>query len=213
MVAIHTIRPAGATDSPIRICSMGEGANPAAKTAELVQAIRAGDSSAADALMPLVYDELRGIAAALMRQCPPDYTLQPTAVVHEVYIRLMGADLDWRDRAHFLAIAASALRHVLVDYARHRNAQKRGGDGQRLTLDAAADRLARSGVDVLALHDALARLGELHERQARVVELRFFGGLGNEDVAHVLGIARSTVADDWRVARLWLLRELGESAP
>jgi RNA polymerase sigma factor (TIGR02999 family) len=161
----------------------------------------------------MVYDELRALAGSFMKRESAGHTLQPTAVVHEVYLKLIDQErADWRDRAHFMAVAAQAIRRVLIDHARHRHAAKRGGDRCRLTLDEAVAPAAARDVDFLAIDDALGRLAELHERQARVVELRFFGGLNIEEAAAVLGISRATVTDDWAVARAWLSRELAEDS-
>lgn len=176
----------------------------------ILDQLAAGDASAADRLMPLVYDEIRAIAGAMMRHERSDHTLDPTALVHEAYVRLADQNrTEWQGRAHFLSVAATVLRRVLVDHARERNAAKRGGGWQRVTLtDADASAATPLDVDVLALDDALTRLAALHERQSRVVTLRFFGGLTSIETAHVLGVARATVADDWTIARAWLSREL-----
>jgi RNA polymerase sigma factor (TIGR02999 family) len=170
-----------------------------------------GDGSAARRLLPLVYDELRAIAARRMRQERLDHTLQPTALVHEAYLRLVDQSrFDWKGRAHFLGVAANTIRLILVDHARKVNAEKRGGDRERTALH---DDLQIAGsttrdLDLLALEDALEKLTRLHPRQARVVELRFFGGLSLEETAEVIGVAQSTIAADWVVAKAWLSREL-----
>jgi RNA polymerase sigma factor (TIGR02999 family) len=176
----------------------------------ILEALNQGDSSAANRLLPLVYDELRALAAHWMRRERADHTLQPTALVHEAYLRLIDqTKADWKSRAHFMAVAAQTIRHVLVDHARKVKADKRGGGRHRTSLhdDLKAD-VGRNDVDLLALEEALERLQQLHPRQARVVELRFFGGLSIEETAHVLDVVRSTVADDWSFARAWLSREL-----
>ncbi len=172
---------------------------------------RRGDQqpASAEALFLEVYGELRALAAARLKQERLGHTLQPTALVHEVYLKLTEQSrAQWRDRDHFFAIAAEAIRRVLVDHARRKGAQKRQGPGQRVTvsdnLDAAADR----GVDILALDDALNRLAEISPRQARVVELRYFGGLETADAARLLGVSETTVKGDWRVARAWLQEAL-----
>jgi RNA polymerase sigma-70 factor (ECF subfamily) len=177
----------------------------------ILDAINKGDSRAADLLLPLVYDELRAIAVRRMRQERHDHTLQPTALVHEAYLRLVDESrFDWKGRAHFLGVAANTIRLILVDHARKVNAEKRGGDRNKTTLhDAFAAPDERREVDLLALEDALQKLSSLHPRQARVVELRYFGGLSLEETAHVIGVAQSTVAADWVVAKAWLARELG----
>jgi RNA polymerase sigma-70 factor (ECF subfamily) len=170
--------------------------------------LSAGDRSAAERLFPLVYEELRALASASMKHEPIGHTLQPTAVVHEAFLRLIDQrKTDWRDRAHFMAIAAQAIRRVLIDYARRRQAAKRGGDRCRITLHEAVTSNQRE-IDLAALDEALDRLAGLNDRQARVVELRFFGGLSIEEAAHVLDVSRATVVDDWTVARAWLSREL-----
>lgn len=166
------------------------------------------DDSAAQELLPLVYAELRRLAGAYFERQAPSHTLQPTALVHEAYMRLVvDRDSGWNGRDHFFAVAAMAMRQILVDHARRRKADKRGGDWERVTLDAAVAP-AGTELDLVDLDAALARLAEHDPRQARVVTLRFFGGLSNEGVAEVLGISRATVANDWRFARAWLAGEL-----
>ncbi|MFO0829353.1 MAG: ECF-type sigma factor [Phycisphaerales bacterium] len=176
----------------------------------ILEALNRGDSSAANRLLPLVYDELRSLASQWMRRERVDHTLQPTALVHEAYIRLIDqSKTDWTSRAHFMAVAAKTIRNVLVDHARRAKADKRGGARHRTTLhDELKAQAGRNDVDLLALEEALEKLQALHPRQAKVVELRFFGGLSLEETAHVLDVARSTVADDWMIARAWLSREL-----
>lgn len=185
-------------------------ADPAAEATRILEALNRGDGKAANALLPLVYDELRAIAERRMRQERIDHTLQPTALVHEAYMRLIDQTrFDWKGRAHFLGVAANTIRLILVDHARKVNADKRGGDRQRTTLsDAIAAEDGRKDVDLLALEDALQKLASLHPRQSRVVELRYFGGLSVEETAVVLGVAPSTVAADWAVSKAWLTREL-----
>jgi RNA polymerase sigma factor (TIGR02999 family) len=163
-------------------------------------------------LLPLVYEELRALAAAYFRREPPDHTLQPTALVHEAYLKLVNqTDAQWKDRAHFFAVAAQAIRRLLIDHSRRRRAAKRQAPN-RVTVELAADTPYHADIDLLVLDDALKRLAELSERQARVVELRFFGGITVEEVAHVLGVSPNTVKGDWRVARVWLQQVLDESA-
>lgn len=175
--------------------------------------LSAGDRSAAGRLFPQIYDELRALAASSMKHEPIGHTLQPTAVVHEAFLRMIDQrNTDWRDRAHFMAIAAQAIRRVLIDHARRRLAAKRGGDRCHLTLHEDVASPDEREIDLAALDDALDRLATLNDRQARVVELRFFGGLSIEDAAHVLGVSRATVVDDWTVARAWLSRELSADA-
>ncbi len=177
---------------------------------DLLQAWASGSAAALDQLMPLVYDELRRQARRYMRAQPVGHTLQTTAVVHEAYLRLVGqSSVEWTGREHFFGVAAKAMRSILVDHARARNAAKRGGAGCAITLDeAAASSEPREGVDVLALHDALDRLAELDERKSRLVELRYFGGLGIDEAAGVLGVSPATVKREWVTARAWLKREL-----
>jgi len=181
------------------------------ESAEVAEALREaaeGDEGAAAALMPLVYDELRSLAAVYLRQERPDHTLEPTAVVNEAFLRMVDQrKTDWKSRAHFIAVAASMIRRVLIDHARASKAAKRGGSWSRVTLD----RPIVEGVDhieMLALEDALKKLEALDERQARVVELRFFGGLGAAETAHVIGVSQRTVEGDWAMAKAWLRREL-----
>ena len=170
--------------------------------------LRDGDSGALNRLWPLVDDELRRLARGLLRRERPDHSVQATALVHEAYLALVEQrTANWQDRAHFLGVAALVMRRFLRDYARRRNAQKRGGQAQRVTLN--DDRLGgRPDVDVLRIDEALTRLAQLSERQARVVELRVFGGLTEEEVAEVVGVTRRTVTRDWVAARAWLSAEL-----
>jgi RNA polymerase sigma factor (TIGR02999 family) len=174
----------------------------------------AGSPAAYDELFPLVYAELRRIAAREMRHERPGRTLQTTALVHEAYLRLLkDASLSFESRAHFLGIAARAMREILIEHARARSARKRGGGAIRLTLDDAVAAVSSPPVDVMALHEALERLARLDERHARVVELRYFGGLSVEESAAALGISPATVKRAWTLARAWLFRELGGAGP
>jgi len=168
--------------------------------------------SPAEDLDALLYGELRALAADFLRRERADHTLQPTALVHEAWIRLSAQrDAHWVDRAYFFAIAAQAMRRILIDHARRRHADKRGGGLQRITLATeVTPPLDSADVDLLALDDALVRLAALDERQARIVELRFFAGLTVEEVAEALGVSARTVADDWRLARAWLSRAIGD---
>ncbi len=170
---------------------------------------RRGESRAIDRFLPLVYDELHALAAVLMLRERRDHSLQPTALVHEAYLKLIDQSrVDWRDRAHFLSVAAEAIRRILVDHARGKARLKRGGGRQRLTLDdeivASFDRT----VDLLALDEALERLAERNARQAKIVELRFFGGLTIDEVADMLDMGTASVERDWRYARAVLFAEL-----
>ncbi len=186
---------------------------PPSQVTKLLQGWRAGDPRALDALLPLVYDELRRLAHYHLRNERPNHTLQSTALVHEAYFRLVGQDFpEWKSRAHFFAIAAQLMRQILVDYARRQRASKRGGGICMLPLDDAVALPQSKDVDVLALDDALNALAELDPRQTRVVELRFFAGLSLEEISEVTGIATATVQRDWTAARAWLYREISRRA-
>ena len=168
-----------------------------------------GSGRAADELMPLVYDELRALAARLLRAERPGSTLQPTALVHEAYLRLIEHDrIDWQGKTHFLAMAATQMRRILVDHARAKAAQKRGGPSRRVTLTESLARTPDATVELLALDEALSRLVARHPRQGRVAELKIFAGLLSREIAHCLSVSERTVKDDWRVARAWLMKEL-----
>jgi RNA polymerase sigma-70 factor, ECF subfamily len=178
----------------------------------LLQEWRDGDRAALKKLMPLVYDELRRLAHRYMRRERPGHTLETTAVVNEAYLRLVNQqDVDWRSRAHFFAVSAEAMRHILVDYARQKHANKRGGETQKVALDEAAVASPGRAAQLIALDEALQGLAGLHPRRCRVVELRYFGGMNNREVAEVLGVSEVTVERDWRFARAWLYRELERS--
>jgi RNA polymerase sigma factor (TIGR02999 family) len=179
---------------------------------ELLGKWRAGDKEALGALMPLVYNELRGVAHRYLRHERPDHTLQSTALVHEAYLRLQerGAQ-EFENRAHFFAIAAQLMRQILVDYARHRNAAKRNA-GCRLTLEDTVQLLEAKAIDVIALNDALHELAKIDPRQSRVVELRFFGGLSVEETSRVLGMSPDSVKRDWATAKIWLYHEMTRTA-
>jgi len=176
----------------------------------LLLAWNAGDKAALERLMPLVYAELRQLAERHFRKERPGHTLQPTAIVHEVYFRLIDQTrVTWKNRGHFLAIASQAMRRILIDHARGRGAEKRGGQAERVTLDPAiASPEPAREVDVLALDEALERLKVLDAAQAQVVELRFFGGLTIEEAADVMAISPSSAKRDFRSAKAWLYREL-----
>jgi RNA polymerase sigma factor (TIGR02999 family) len=180
---------------------------------ELLGRWRGGDREALDALMPLVYTELRRVANHYLRNERSGHTLQSTALVHEAYVRLVNQDFpEWQNRAHFFAVAAQLMRQILVDYARSHGAAKRGGSVCRLTLDEAEEVPQPMDVDVVALDEALKTLAEMDPQQSRVVELKFFAGLSIEDTSDVLGISPSTVKRYWITARAWLYRELDRSA-
>ena len=160
-------------------------------------------------LLTLVYDELRKIAAQYLRKENSGHTLQPTALVHEAYMKLVDiSDINWQDRAHFFAVSANVMRHILVDHARAKLAEKRGGDAQRIELDDAISLSNEPNVDLLAVDEALNELANFDEQQSRIVELRFFGGLTIEETAHVVGISPATVKREWAMAKAWLHRKL-----
>ena len=177
----------------------------------LLQAHAHGDAAALDQLLASVYDELRRIAGARLRHERAGHTLAPTELVHEAFLKLVKIErIDWKSRAHFFAIASRAMRNVLVDYAVRRGAAKRGGGVQPLSLDE-TDAATEHAIDeLIALEQALSRLEQVDERQARVVECRFFGGLSLEETAEALQISPATVSRDWTFARAWLHNELGE---
>ncbi len=173
---------------------------------------RAGDREALDALMPLVYEELRRLARHYLQQERPDHTLQSTALVHEAYVRLLGQGLpEWKSRAHFFGVAAKLMRQILVDHARSHRAAKRGGNSVKLTLTEGLVGRKGKDVDLLALDDALNSLANLSPQQSHIVELRFFSGLTIEDTSEVLGISPATVKRHWTTARAWLFREMNQS--
>jgi RNA polymerase sigma-70 factor (ECF subfamily) len=179
----------------------------------LLRAWRDGDQAALDRLMPLVQGELHRLAHCYMARERPDHTLQTTALVNEAYVRLIGANrIDWRDRAHFFAISSNLMRRILVDCARSRGYQKRGGEMKKVSLDQALFVSPEQHPDLVKLDDALKALAEFDPRQAKIVELRFFGGLDLDETAEVLQVSRDTVKRDWRLAKVWLLCEMtGES--
>ena len=182
---------------------------PEATVEQIVDRLASGEGAAAEALMPVVYDELRRLARSYVRR-ERARSVQATEIVHEAYLRLAGdRPRRWRGRTHFLAIAAISMRRVLVERARARGAAKRGGDRVQVTLNDAVAAGPGAAVDLLALDEALASLAALDARQARVVELRFFGGLTVEETAEATGVSPATVKRDWTLARAWLKRELG----
>lgn len=171
-----------------------------------------GDRDAPAKLMPLVYDELRRLARDHLRRERPDHTLQPTALVNEVYLRLIDQHrVSWHNRAQFYGLAAQLMRHVLVDHARSRASVKRGGLVHKLSLDEAWMAPEEVAAELVALDEALVRLAAIDERKSRVVEMRFFGGLSVEETAGALGVSDKTVMRDWRIAKMWLYRELNGS--
>lgn len=169
-----------------------------------------GNRAAADSLIQIVYQELRKIAASYLRNQRPDHTLQPTALVHEAYMKLVDiSDANWQDRAHFFAVAAQTMRHILIDHARAIAADKRGGGAQKLALDEAVSfSTDNRDVDLLDLDEALKELATFDEKQSQIIELRFFGGLTVEETAEVMKISPATVKREWATARVWLFRKM-----
>ena len=175
----------------------------------LLEQYRRGDRAAMDRLVPLVYAELRQMAARYLAAERPDHTLQPTALVHEVYMRMAGQrDIQWQNRAHFLGCAAQIMRNILVDQARARRTAKRGAGETKLSLDEALVAGGERDIELVALDEALAALAREYPEPARVVELKFFGGLTNQEVAEVVGISTAKVERHWTLARAWLRRAL-----
>jgi len=174
-----------------------------------VDRLAAGEQEAEAELWPLVYDELRQVAGRILSNNTPGMTLQPTILVHEAWLRLHDKPGDyWEGHSHFAAVAGKAMRQILINYARDRKADKRGGDLQRITIDRVLEQVEGEGIDVLKLDGTLERLAEVSERQARIVELRVFGGLGIEGTAKLMQLGMTTVKAEWRFARAWLKREL-----
>jgi RNA polymerase sigma-70 factor (ECF subfamily) len=179
---------------------------------ELLLAWRRGEESALNQLMPLVYGELRRLAHHYMRAEHPGHTLETTALINEAYIRLVDSSrVQWQDRAHFLAVAAQLMRRVLVDFARLRESQKRGGEVDRVPLEATVNLLHARSEDLVQLDEALNALAKKHSRKAQVIEMRFFGGLSVAETAEALGVSEDTVSRDWRLARAWLFRALNRA--
>jgi RNA polymerase sigma-70 factor, ECF subfamily len=182
---------------------------PTHEVTQLLKAWSAGDEQALEKLTPLVYEQLHRVAQRYMAGQRPDHTLQTTALVNEVYLRLVDCgQVRWRDRAHFFAVSARLMRRILVDFARSRGYQKRGGAMPHISLEDAPSVCHEPDANLLALDEALKALATIDDRKSRVVELRFFGGLSVEETAEVLGVSTETVLRDWRLARAWLLREL-----
>jgi len=179
----------------------------------LLRRMSEGDASASNELLPLIYAELHAMAERLMRDQGASHTLQPTALIHEAWLRMAGGEsVDFADRGHFVALAARAMRSALVDHARRKASDKRGGARERVPLEQAAELFSERGSDVLALDEALQRLSAMDPELGRVVELRFFAGLSVEETASILGVSTPTIVRHWRVARMWLHRELGGTA-
>jgi RNA polymerase sigma factor (TIGR02999 family) len=185
---------------------------PPGEVTRLLHAWRQGDRDALERLIPLVYEELHRMAARYLRRERPGHTLQPSAIVNEAYLKLLGRQgVDWQNRAHFFAVAAQSMRRVLVEHARHREAKKRGGQGTWYLLDTVVMTEPRA-VDLIAVDDALAKLTALDSEQGRVVELRFFGGLTEDETAAVLDLSPTTVHRKWLLAKAFLHRELSSSS-
>jgi RNA polymerase sigma factor (TIGR02999 family) len=176
---------------------------------QLLSDLKEGRAAAAEELLPLVYSELRRIAASYMRRERPNHTLQATALVHEAFLQLVDQTrVDWKNRAHFFGVAAQLMRRILVEHARAHGAQKRGGAAAKLSLEEAINYFPQQEATLVALDDALKELEKLDERQSRIVELRFFGGLTTEETSEVLGISTATIEREWRAARAWLYAQL-----
>jgi RNA polymerase sigma-70 factor, ECF subfamily len=197
-----------------RMGSLDEAASASThEVTRLLQAWGLGDDSALERLMPLVYNELHRLAHRYMAGEQPGQTLQTTALVHEVYLKLVDAsDIDWQNRAHFYGLCARLMRRILIDFARSRNYQKRGGQIPHIELEEAATVSAVVGSELLAVDEALKQLAAVDARKSEVVELRFFGGLTVEETATALGVSEETVMRDWKLAKAWLLRELSHEA-
>jgi len=193
---------------------MADNRNPSAGITELLIAWSDGSREALDDLVPVVYDDLRRLAAGYMQRELAGHPLQPTALVSEAYLRLIDQRrVKWRNRAHFFGVAARMMRRILVDYARRRRAERRGGDWERVTisgLELAANEPNR--IDVLALHESLERLAEFDSQQARIVELRYFAGLTIDEAAEVVGVSEATVTREWTIAKAWLRANLSDQS-
>jgi RNA polymerase sigma factor (TIGR02999 family) len=186
--------------------------NEGGQVTRLLHAMQTGDADAAETLLPLVYKELHRLAEGYMRRERPDHTLQPTALINEAYMRLAHEEKDWKNREHFIGVAAHVMRRVLVDYARAHKAGIRSGGLKRVEWEEGLAMSAERPLDFVALDDALDRLAELNPRQARVVEMRYFGGLSVEEIAGVLRIAPRSVKRDWSLAKIWLFKDLRAEA-
>ena len=171
----------------------------------LLQASNEGNREALDELLPIVYDELRRVARHQLSKERQNHTLQATALVNEAYMKLIGQhSVDWQNRAHFFSIAAETMRRILVNHAVEKNAQKRGGGATIVSLEEEIDFIHQRDLDVLALDDALKKLEEFDQTQAKIIELKFFGGMTNEEIAEVMGVSESTIKREWRMAKAWL---------
>jgi RNA polymerase sigma factor (TIGR02999 family) len=175
----------------------------------LLLELKRGNKEAEGRLIPLVYNELRRIAATHLRREAPNHSLQPTALVHEAYLRLIDIKaVDWQSRSHFFAVSATVMRRILVDHARAIHARKRGNGWDAISLNDAVVPSLERAPEILALDDALDKLAALNQRQSKIVELRFFAGMSEEEAGNVLGISARTVKRDWRIAKAWLFKEL-----
>ncbi|MHC4953457.1 MAG: sigma-70 family RNA polymerase sigma factor [Planctomycetota bacterium] len=188
-------------------------ANPPGECTVLLGRLRDGDEDAAEQLFGLLYGELHRLAGAIFRSQRAGHTLQPTVLVHEAYLKMLRPDAAWEDRAHFCGVAAKAMRQILINHARDRAALKRGGGApvRSLTISDAVEATGAEALDILALHEALEELAKLDDRQAKIAELRFFGGLTNKEVAEALGVSLRTVELDWSMAKGWLAGQLGDT--
>jgi RNA polymerase sigma factor (TIGR02999 family) len=181
------------------------------ESTQILTAICAGDRARVDRLFELVYDDLRNLAHKYVQKVSPSNTLQPTEVVHEAFLKLVDQQqVDWRGRSHFLAVGAKAMRHILVDYAKRKGRQKRGGGQRRVALDEVLVISIRNEDDILEIDEALEKLASINEVRARIVELRFFAGMTVEEVAEALGVSKRTVEGHWTFAKAWIRRELSE---
>ena len=180
----------------------------AQEVTRLLQSLNAGNREAVDALVPLVYAELRKLAAHYLKSERVEHTLQPTALVHEAFLRLVEQETAWQNRTHFFAMAANLMRRILVDYARGHVAEKRGGAAEKISLEDAFVFVKEKPSEMIALDEALEELAKIDPRRSRVVELKFFGGLNHEEIAQVLGVHVNTVLRDWNLARAWLKTQI-----
>lgn len=188
------------------------GGNQQHEVTQILHDWSSGDANAPERLMPFVYDELRRLARSFLVRERDSHTLQPTALVNEAYLRLVDQTrVNWRNRAHFYGIASSMMRRVLIDHARAHAAEKRGGDAIHLSLEDVQVPLEQRAASFIALDEALKKLEEMDQRKCQVVEMRFFGGLSDQEIADVLGVTTRTVLRDWKKARLWLYRELSQN--
>lgn len=180
----------------------------AREVTRLLQNLNAGERAAVDALVPLVYSELRKLAAHYLKSEREGHTLQPTALVHEAFLKLVAQETTWQNRNHFFAVAANLMRRILVDYARGYKAEKRGGTAEKVSLEDAFVFVKEKPAEMIALDEALEELAKIDVRRARVVELKFFGGLNHDEIAEVLGVHPNTVLRDWNLARAWLKTQM-----